>query len=215
MCQGLVKWKLLLAVEKFSFKLLFLVNIIKNINSDNILLYLPGCLVPEVRYTFNDTMLDDGRLPVNASITYECSDNRFFQSTCKSPADNNSSHGEWSENIVCPNMTGKPFVWKQKPRCCTVFCPYNSLHEHEQMWSNYIDNPSLVIAALSMILQCRVFTFPVMLRQQLNVNVWLSVHIKGYPLNLGEYSERWFWLSTSTSSSCVQVSISEIIARFG
>ena len=110
-------------MEKFSFKLLFLVSIIKNINSDNILLYLPGCLVPEVRFTFNDTMLDDGRLPVNASITYECSDNRFFQSTCKSPADNNSSHGEWSENIVCPNMTGQWLASKHKPRCCMAYSP--------------------------------------------------------------------------------------------
>ena len=49
--------------------------------------------------------------------------------------------------------------------------PYNSLHEHEQMWSNYIDKPSLTIAARNMILRCRVFTFPVILRQQLNVNV--------------------------------------------
>ena len=49
--------------------------------------------------------------------------------------------------------------------------PYNSLHEHEQMWSNYIDNPRIITAALSMILQCRLITFPVMLSQQLNVNV--------------------------------------------
>ena len=50
---------------------------------------------------YDGDLLDDGRIPVNESITWSCSDDAEIQSICMVVDLSNSSHGEWRPKLEC------------------------------------------------------------------------------------------------------------------
>ena len=66
-----------------------------------------GCHIPDMNFTFNGNFLDDGRIPVNNTISFECSDNRTLQSKCVIEDNSDADNGFWEPDpTVCPNITG-------------------------------------------------------------------------------------------------------------
>ena len=66
-----------------------------------------GCEQPDIHFNLDTgSLLDDGRIPVNISITYECSDDRVFHASCKD-SNNGSANGVWEQPIHCPPIKGK------------------------------------------------------------------------------------------------------------
>lgn len=75
--------------------------------------HFTGCDLPDINFAdknfvFVGTFLDDGRIPANHSITFECSDNRTLQSICTIDVRGDTDNGLWDPDpTVCPNITGE------------------------------------------------------------------------------------------------------------
>ena len=50
---------------------------------------------------YDGDLLDDGRIPVNESITWSCSNVVEIRSICAMVDQSNSSHGEWRPKLEC------------------------------------------------------------------------------------------------------------------
>ena len=75
-----------------------------------------GCHFPDMNFTFNGNFLDDGRIPVNNTISFECSDNRTLQSKCVIEDNSDADNGFWEPDpTVCPNITGIKYFCTEIP----------------------------------------------------------------------------------------------------
>ena len=64
-----------------------------------------GCLTPESNFTYNGTFLQDGKIPINESISIECSSNVTVHSMCSPVTDYLSGVGQWSVTPECPPIS--------------------------------------------------------------------------------------------------------------
>ena len=69
------------------------------------MIYIAGCPTPDTNFTFDGTLLEDGRVPENQYISLICIDGKTYNSKCMA-SNINSSEGTWKPVPVCPNLTG-------------------------------------------------------------------------------------------------------------
>lgn len=63
-------------------------------------------MTPDVEFTYNGTVLDDGRVRADHYITISCPNGKNFSSFCLAVSAE-SSDGRWTPAPSCPNVTGK------------------------------------------------------------------------------------------------------------
>lgn len=61
--------------------------------------------MPDMKYKIQGPLLEDGRVPVDGIVSYECSFDRVLKTKCYAP--DAYSDGAWYPPFLCPNMTGK------------------------------------------------------------------------------------------------------------
>ena len=70
------------------------------------LFYIAGCHIPDTNFTFDGTLLEDGRVPENQYISLTCIDGKTYNSKCIA-SNISSSEGTWKPVPLCPNITCK------------------------------------------------------------------------------------------------------------